>query len=120
MEREIKEIIEDSTNQELFLELYTLITQNLKDEGSIFKTNSGKTMIGFKYIDYQDGVWPVVSIASQKNNISVYLFAFEDNDYIVDKYGQPFGKSNIGKSCIRIKKLNKERKECLEVMLSKI
>ncbi len=49
--------------------------------------------------------WPVVALASQKNYISLYVCSVEGGKYIAEKYAKDLGKVNVGKSCIRFKKL---------------
>ncbi len=119
----IEELIEKSNNVNLFKELYQILKEEIAQEGTLFKTDSNMTMIGFKYIKYQNtnynGMWPLIAIAPQKNNISIYVLALENDEYIVQKYGKEFGKSNIGKSCIRIKKLDEKRIESLKVIIQK-
>lgn len=67
-------------------------------------------MIGygaFPYKNYkkEDIMWPVVSLANQKNYISVYVCAVENGKYIAEKYKKDLGKVSVGKSCIRFKKI---------------
>jgi len=61
-----------------------------------------------KYKNYQKKIveWPIISIASQKNYISVYVCAVTDNMYVAEKFKDDLGKVNVGKSCVRIKKLD--------------
>lgn len=61
----------------------------------------------FKYKNYKKEIidWPVVSLANQKNYISIYVCAVEDGEYIAEKYKDNLGKVSVGKSCIRFKKL---------------
>lgn len=61
----------------------------------------------FDYINYkkEEIKWPVISMASQKNYVSVYVCAVVDGEYIAEKYKESLGKVNVGKSCIRFKKL---------------
>lgn len=49
--------------------------------------------------------WPVVSLASQKNYISLYVCAMDKDRYIAEKYKTELGKVSVGKSCIRFKKI---------------
>lgn len=60
-----------------------------------------------KYKNYKGEVidWPTISMASQKNYVSVYVCAVEGNDYIAEKRKDLLGKVSVGKSCIRFKKL---------------
>lgn len=61
----------------------------------------------FKYKNYKKEIidWPKVSLASQKNYISIYICALEDGKYIAEKYKDTLGKVSVGRSCIRFKKL---------------
>src|SRR3989344_5963608 len=62
----------------------------------------------FKYKNYKKEVidWPVIALASQKNYISLYVCAVEGGEYIAEKYKNQLGNVSVGKSCIRIKKLD--------------
>lgn len=61
----------------------------------------------FKYKNYKGEVidWPVIAMASQKNYVSVYVCATIDGEYIAEQHKERLGKVNVGKSCIRFKKL---------------
>lgn len=61
----------------------------------------------FDYVNYkkEEIKWPIISMASQKNYVSVYVCAVEDGQYIAEKFKDDLGKVNVGKSCIRFKKL---------------
>lgn len=62
---------------------------------------------GFKYKNYKKEVinWPTISLANQKNYISLYICSVKDGEYIAEKYKNELGKVSVGKSCIRFKKL---------------
>jgi hypothetical protein len=69
----------------------------------------------FPYKDYKGdmGKWPVVALASQKNYMSLYVCAIDQADetkYLAEKYENELYKEgvkpNVGKSCIRFKKLD--------------
>ncbi|MEK7572236.1 MAG: DUF1801 domain-containing protein [Patescibacteria group bacterium] len=68
-------------------------------------------MIGYGPYHYQsksgrEGEWTTMALASQKNYISVYVScADSDGVYIAEKYKDQLPKANIGKSCIRFKKI---------------
>ncbi len=67
-------------------------------------------MIGygnFKYINNkkQSLDWPVIALASQKNYISIYVCAIDEGKYVTEKYKKELGKVSVGKSCIRLKKV---------------
>lgn len=61
----------------------------------------------FKYKNYKKEIidWPKISLASQKNYLSLYICALENGEYIAEKYKKELGKVSVGKSCIRFKKL---------------
>lgn len=61
----------------------------------------------FPYKNYKKEMidWPIVALASQKNYMSLYLCALDDGEYIAEKYKDKLGKVNVGKSCVRFKKL---------------
>ena len=68
-------------------------------------------MIGygsFDYVDYKkrEMKWPVISLANQKNYVSVYVCAVDGDEYIAEKNADKLGKVSVGKSCIRFKKLD--------------
>lgn len=67
-------------------------------------------IIGFGSYNYKsksgrEGEWMLIGLASQKNYISIYVCAVDNNEYIAEKAKNKFPKASIGKSCIRIKKL---------------
>lgn len=61
----------------------------------------------FPYKNYKKEIiqWPVISLASQKNYISIYVCAIQNGEYIAEKYKRHLGKVNVGKSCIRFQKI---------------
>jgi hypothetical protein len=62
---------------------------------------------GFKYKNYKKEIidWPVISLASQKNYISLYVCSIDNGKYLAEKYKNELGKVSVGKSCIRFKKI---------------
>ncbi len=63
----------------------------------------------FKYQNYKKELidWPVVSLAKQKNYVSIYVCAVENGEYIAEKNKARLGKVSVGKSCIRFNSLDK-------------
>lgn len=59
----------------------------------------------YKYASGREGDWALIALASQKNYISLYVCAVDGKNYIAEKYKKELPKANIGKSCIRFKKL---------------
>jgi hypothetical protein len=67
-------------------------------------------MIGYGKYHYRsksgrEGDWSVIALASQKNYISIYVCGIKDGKYVAELHKSELPKANIGKSCIRIKKL---------------
>lgn len=67
-------------------------------------------MIGYGTFHYKsasgrEGDWSYIALASQKNYISVYVCASDGDQYVAEKYKNELPKANIGKSCIRFKKI---------------
>ncbi len=59
----------------------------------------------YKYASGREGDWCIIALASQKNYISVYVCASDGKQYVAEKYKEALPKANIGKSCIRFKKI---------------
>lgn len=70
----------------------------------------------FKTRNYKKEIieWPTISIANQKNYISLYLCSVKDGEYIAEKYKNDLGKVSVGKSCIRFKKISDLNLKTLE------
>lgn len=92
--------------KELMLFLDKLIRKTAPTLKPVFSYNMpGYGM--FKYKNYKKETidWPTIAIASQKNYISIYVCAIENNEYIAEKYKDELGKVSVGRSCIRFKKI---------------
>lgn len=75
----------------------------------------------FKYKNHKKELidWPTVSLANQKNYISLYVCSLEDGQYVAEKYKDELGKVSVGKSCIRFKKLEDLDLKGLEKVIKK-
>ena len=76
----------------------------------------------FRYTNYkkEELDWPVVALASQKNYISIYVCAIHpehDDKYIAAVYEKELGKVSVGKSCIRLKKIDDLNLDVLKEVL---
>ena len=104
--------------KEAILALDALIQETVPGRQRHFAYN----MLGygtFSYTNYKKELinWPIVAVASQKNYISVYICALEDDQYVAEKYKSELGKVSVGKSCIRFKKLEDVNMETLRKVL---
>jgi hypothetical protein len=74
------------------------------------KPHFAYNMLGYGSFTYKNNKkeeldWPTVSLASQKNYISLYVCAVQNGEYIAEKHKNELGKVSVGKSCIRFKKI---------------
>jgi hypothetical protein len=68
------------------------------------------TMLGYGEMTWESksssGVWPLIGVAPQKGNISIYVAAERDGVPLAQIYNkQRLGKVNNGKNCIRFNRL---------------
>lgn len=59
----------------------------------------------YKYPSGREGDWMVIGLANQKHYISLYSCMSDGKQYLPEKHKKNLPKANIGKSCIRFKKL---------------
>ncbi len=59
----------------------------------------------YKYASGREGDWALLTLASQKHYISLYICALDGKRYVAEKYKPDLPKASIGKSCIRFKRL---------------
>lgn len=81
-------------------------------------------MIGYGPYHYKsksgrEGDWALILLASQKNYISVHICALIDGKYLAEGYTKKLPKTNIGKSCIRFKKIEDIDLDVLSEVLKK-
>jgi hypothetical protein len=96
----------DEPRRSDILELHKLIIKTVPK----FKPFMISGMIGYgsyhyKYPSGREGDWSIVSLASQKNYISLYVSCIDKEKYLAESYKDKLPKASIGKSCIRFKKL---------------
>ncbi len=121
---DILELANHAHNPELFLQLVNFVNEKLGTHGKLFtsQTATKMTMIGYNLVEYKnscyDGDWPLVAIAPQQNTINIYIMIVVDGNYLVPEYSKYFGKSNVGKSCIRIRSMNDLKYQGLEQILT--
>ncbi|MFD0364281.1 DUF1801 domain-containing protein [Nocardia sp. GCM10030253] len=72
----------------------------------------GTSLLGYGLMPYQTksmkepSEWPVVALAARKNYVSLYISAVQDGEYVAVRYADRLGKVDVGKSCIRFKRLD--------------
>ena len=60
----------------------------------------------YKYASGREGEWMKIGIANNKQYISVYCCAADDEGYVAERYKERLPKANIGKSCVRFKRVS--------------
>lgn len=60
----------------------------------------------YRYASGREGDWPVIALASQKRHISLYVCATDGEGYVAERYREQLAKADIGKSCVRFKRLS--------------
>lgn len=60
----------------------------------------------YRYASGREGDWMRIGIANNKQYISLYCCAADDDGYVAERYRERLPKANIGKSCVRFKRLS--------------
>lgn len=60
----------------------------------------------YRYGSGKEGDWAVVMLASNKNYISFYVACTVGERHLAEAYADRLPKANIGKSCVRFKRLS--------------
>jgi hypothetical protein len=60
----------------------------------------------YRYDSGREGDWAMISFASNKNYISLYVAATTPDGWLAESYRDRLPKASIGKSCIRFKRLS--------------
>jgi hypothetical protein len=61
--------------------------------------------------------WPVISLANQKNYVSLYVCAIDNGKYLAEAHKKDLGNVSVGKSCIRLKNLGDVNLKTLQKVL---
>jgi uncharacterized protein YdhG (YjbR/CyaY superfamily) len=59
----------------------------------------------YRYESGREGEWFIIGLASNKGAISLYVSAGDGTWYLAESYADRLGKVSVGKSCVRIKRL---------------
>ena len=105
----------------LYNEILTFITNALGVPGEPF--TAGKfTGVGWLYFHYKsasyNGMYPRIALKRQMHSVNVYVMG--KDDHLLDAYAADFGKTAVGKGCIRIKNLTPVRKARLLQLVNEL
>ena len=86
------------------------IAKLIKKTSPKLKAHFAANMLGYGSFKYKNNKketldWPVISLASQKNYISLYICAVNKDGYLAEQFKDELGKVSVGRSCIRFKKI---------------
>ena len=60
----------------------------------------------YRYASGREGDWMKVGVANNKRYISLYCCAADERGYVAERYRERLPKADIGKSCVRFKRLS--------------
>ncbi len=60
----------------------------------------------YKYASGREGDWFRIGLASNANYISLYAMAADANGYVAERYRPRLPRANIGKACVRFKRVS--------------
>ena len=60
----------------------------------------------YRYASGREGDSHLVSLASRKQYISLYVNCVHDGEYLAERFAARLPKANVGKSCVRFKRLD--------------
>ena len=60
----------------------------------------------YRYASGKEGEWFVIGLANQKRYISLYVCAADEQGYLAERFADRLPKADIGKSCVRFKRLS--------------
>lgn len=105
----VEEFFNNSEYKDLLMELDKTIQEAAPYLERDLYENFSITMIGYGaglYKLTKKGKLPIISIAPQKNYVSVYFMAYNNKKSIVEEYADKLGKVNCGVGSVRIKDIN--------------
>ncbi len=63
-------------------------------------------LLHYRYASGREGDWFRVGVASNKRYISLYACAADDQGYVAERFRARLPKADIGRSCVRFKRLD--------------
>jgi hypothetical protein len=100
-------------------QLHDLIRRTLPDyEPHIQSGMLGYGAYRYKYASGREGDWSIVSLASQKRYISLYVSCVKEDAYLAESYRDRLPKADIGKSCVRFKRVSDLDEDALRDLLA--
>ena len=73
----------------------------------------------YKYKTGREGDWMKIGIANNKQYISVYCCAADENGYVAEQFKERLPKADIGKSCVRFRRVSDLDEDVLRELIRK-
>ncbi|GMC01237.1 MULTISPECIES: hypothetical protein [Enterococcus] len=108
-------------SEKSYTQIKQLIEQETNQAGKSFTV--GKfTGIGWLFIQHspEEPASPLIAVKQYAKTVNIYVPIDENEPPLVEQYAQIFGKSNLGKTCIRISSLTPTRLDALKALVQKI
>lgn len=92
----------------------------------LYQNMGGGAALGYGMIPYQSksmktpSEWPLIGLANQKHYMAIYVCAVIDGTYVAEKNADRLGKVNVGKSCIRFKRLEDLNQDVIKEIISDV
>jgi hypothetical protein len=87
--------------------LHDLISETLPDlEPHIASGMLAYGTFHYRYASGREGDSSLVTLASRKQYISIYVFCTVDGQYLAERYVDRLPKASIGKSCVRLRRID--------------
>ena len=71
----------------------------------------------YRYASGREGDWMRIGIAANKQYISLYCCVADDEGYVAERFRERLPKANMGKSCVRFKRLSDLDEEVLRDLI---
>ena len=73
----------------------------------------------YRYDSGREGEWCRIGLASNKGSISLHVLAADESGYLAEAYKDRLPKADIGKSCVRFKRVEAVETGVLEALIRK-
>jgi Domain of unknown function (DU1801) len=93
--------------REIVSRVHEVVTEAVPDlEVRMWRKFIGYGTYHYRYASGREGDWFPIGLTNNKAYVSLYFCACEDDGYLAEKNAGRLGKVNVGKSCVRFKKLD--------------
>ena len=92
--------------REIVARVYEVVTEAVPElEIRMWNRFIGWGTYHYRYASGREGEWFPIGLANQKQYVSLYFCAADEDGYLAEANAGRLGKVNVGKSCVRFKKL---------------